>query len=131
MTSILAKLGIAALIALGALSATVSTASAAGSDFGFGIYVGGPGYDRGPGADRGRHYRDDRRHHRDDRRPGWDRPRFGCSPELAVEKARRSGMHRARVDDVSPRRVVVAGRRYGNFDRMVFANERGCPTIRR
>ena len=124
MTSILAKVGIAALIALGGLSATVSTASAAGSDFGFGIYVGGPGHDRGPGADRGRNHRDDRRH-------GWDRPRFGCSPGLAVEKARRSGMHRARVDNVSPRRVVVAGRRHGNFDRMVFANQRGCPTIRR
>ncbi|MGV8939493.1 MAG: hypothetical protein ACOH2J_20430 [Allorhizobium sp.] len=124
MTSIIAKAGIAVLIALGALSSTVSTASAAGRDFGFGIYVAGPGHDRGPGADRGRHHRDDRRH-------GWDRPRFGCSPGQAVEKARWSGMRRARVDNVSPRRVVVAGVRHGNFDRMVFANERGCPLIRR
>jgi hypothetical protein len=37
----------------------------------------------------------------------------------------------ARVVDVSPRRVVVAGFDRHGRDRIVFANERGCPVIRR
>ncbi|MBC7313050.1 MAG: hypothetical protein H5U11_11200 [Rhizobium sp.] len=119
MTGLLAKLGFAALVTFATTVGTVSTA-AAGSDFGWGIYVGGgPGYDRD--------YRD--------RRHGWGheprrhRPQ-GCSPRRAVDEARWSGLRRARVHNVTPRRVVVAGFRHGEFDRMVFANVRGCPVIR-
>ncbi len=118
MTSIIAKAGIAALIALGALSGTAATAAA--SEFNLGIYVDSP-----YGHDRGRHFEDRGRRH------GWDRPRFGCSPGEAIEKARWSGLRRVRVEDVSPRRIVVSGVRRGDWDRMAFANARGCPTIRR
>jgi hypothetical protein len=40
-------------------------------------------------------------------------------------------MRRARVVDVSPRRVVVEGMRRGNYRSIVFANARGCPVIGR
>jgi hypothetical protein len=121
MTGMLAKLGLVALVTFASTVGTVSTA-AAGSDFGWGIYVGGgePGYDR---YDRYGH------------RPGWGyeprrhhRPE-GCSPRRAVQEARWSGLRRARVHDVTPRRIVIAGFRHGEFDRMVFANVRGCPVI--
>ncbi|KVK50653.1 hypothetical protein BCY90_16630 [Agrobacterium deltaense] len=111
MFSTFAKAGLAALIALGGISFTAPAASA-GSDVQFRVQVQ-DGYGH---------------------RPGWgrpDRPGRGCSPWLAEEKASRMGLRRARVVDVSPRRVVVAGfNRYGR-DRVVFANERGCPVIRR
>ena len=118
MTGMLAKLGLVALVTIASTVGTVSTA-AAGSDFGWGIYVGGgPGYDRhGPRPGWGH---EPRRHHRE-----------GCSPRRAVEEARWSGLHRARVHNVTPRRVVVAGVRHGYRDRIVFANVRGCPVIRR
>ncbi|WP_320200571.1 hypothetical protein RMR16_009070 [Agrobacterium sp. rho-13.3] len=117
MISTFAKAGVAALIALSGLSATASTASA-GPDVRYGIYVQ-DGYRHG-GPDRGR--------------PGWDRPDRGrdrCAPWMAEEKASRMGLRRAQVVDVSPRRVVVAGFDRRGRDRIVFANVRGCPVIRR
>ena len=61
---------------------------------------------------------------------GWGHERRGrCDPGLAQEKARDFGMRRARVVDVSPRRVVVEGMRRGNYRTLVFANARGCPVI--
>ncbi|GEO83860.1 MULTISPECIES: hypothetical protein [Alphaproteobacteria] len=122
MTGMLAKLGLAALVTFATAAGTASTA-AAGSDFSLGIYVGGPGYDRdyrdnfGP-RNGWRH--EQRRHNRLE----------GCSPRRAVQEARWSGLRRARVHNITPRRVVVSGIRYGQFDRMVFANVRGCPVIR-
>ncbi len=120
MTGMLAKFGLVALVTFASTVGTVSTA-AAGQDFGWGIYVGGgePGYNH---------------HDRYGPRPGWGyQPRRhrpeGCSPRRAVEEARWSGLRRARVQDVTPRRIVVAGFRHGEFDRMVFANVRGCPVI--
>lgn len=120
MTGMLAKFGLVALVTFASTVGTVSTA-AAGQDFGWGIYVGGgePGYNH---------------HDRYGPRPGWGyQPRRhrpeGCSPRRAVEEARWSGLRRARVHDVTPRRIVVAGYRHGEFDRMVFANVRGCPVI--
>lgn len=103
MTNLFAKAGIAALIALGAMSATVVTASA--NDFHPGIEQAR--YDHGHG--RGRM----------------------CSPRLAVEKARDMGLRRARIDNVTPRRVVVEGFGRRGPDRVVFANAPGCPLIRR
>lgn len=115
MMGVFAKTGLAALIALGATFATVSTAAADGWRFRY----DGPGY--GMDYGRGGHNGYERRH---------QRPRGGCFPGEAVEKARWNGLHRARVHDVTPRRVVVGGVRHGDFDRMVFANVRGCPIIR-
>lgn len=112
MISNFAKAGLAALMALGGISATASTASA-GPEVRYGIYVQ-DGYRHGG--------------------PGWGRPDRGrdrCSPWLAEDKASRMGLRRARVVDVSPRRVVVAGFDRRGRDRIVFANVRGCPVIRR
>lgn len=117
MTRFFAKAGAAALIALAALSATVSTASAGGHHAprgpGHGWHDAGPGF----GFHGGRH----------DYRRG---PR-GCAPMMAVEKARWNGLRRAYVEHVSPGRVVVSGYRHHRYDRMVFANAPGCPLIRR
>lgn len=109
-----AKAGLAALIALGGFSATASTASAGGPEIRFGIYSAGGHGHGGPGWHRER-----------------DRRRDNCSPWFAEEKASRMGLRRARVVDVSPRRVVVAGFHRHGRDRVVFANVRGCPVIRR
>lgn len=129
MTSMIAKAGIAALIALGAISATTGSA-AAGPDIGFGIYIGGPGYYDGPGYGDGPRYGHGPRHR--GRHEEWRAPprRAGCAPFRAVEKARWSGLHRAHVQDVTSRRVVIGGYRAYGFDRMVFANAPGCPIIR-
>ena len=108
------KAGLAALIAIGGVSATATSASAEG--FRNGMYVQ-DGYRHGGHGG-----------------PGWGRPDRGrdrCSPWLAEEKASRMGIRRARVVDVSPRRVVVAGFDRQGRDRVVFANVRGCPVIRR
>lgn len=114
MTPFFAKVGLAALIALGAVTASVSTAAAHGPDVDVGIYVGGGGYYQP------RHYSS---------RPVY-RPRV-CAPGQAIEKARWNGLRRAYVSKVGPRRVVVEGTgRYG-WGRMVFANAPGCPLISR
>jgi hypothetical protein len=127
MTGMFRTLGMAALVSIMATTGIASTASA--DSFGWGIYIDGP-RDGGRGWDRPRH---DDRHRPDWDRPGFDRPdrRGQCHPAQAVEKARWNGLRRAFVADVSPRRVVVAGVRHGDRDRIVFANVRGCPVIRR
>ena len=101
MISLFAKAGIAALITLGAISATVSTASA--NDFSASIHQ--VRYD----PYRGRI----------------------CSPITAVQKARAMGLRRANIENVTPRRVVVEGFGRRGPDRVVFANVSGCPLIRR
>ncbi len=124
MRNILAKAGLAALIALGAVSATAGSA-AAGADFGVGIYIGEPGYY--PGERHG--WRD--RHERHDRYDRYERRQYRpCNPARAVEKARWNGLRHARVRRVTQHSVVVSGYRYGERDRMVFANVRGCPITR-
>lgn len=80
-----------------------------------GVYVDDDNYDR----------RDWRRDRRDDR--GWRR----CSPERALDKADRMGLRRARIVDMDRYTVKVVGRQYGDRVVVVFANERGCPIIRR
>lgn len=114
MTNILVKSALAALIALAGMSATASTAAASGPEFR--IFV-----------QHGWDHRGDR--HRD----RWERPRRGgrCQPWLAEEKARHMGLRRARVVDIDRRTVTVIGRDRHGRDRVVFANDRGCPVIRR
>jgi hypothetical protein len=125
MTSLLTKISLAALVALGGLSASTSYSAAAEPSYAMGG-TGGITYIQ---------YRDNQ-WDRDPRR-GWDRDRDrhhgrpGCSPGWAEEKAARMGLRHARVVDVSRRAVVVVGRGWRGGDRIVFANERGCPIIRR
>lgn len=138
MTTTVKKMFLAAALGLGALTASVPAASAAGLS----ITVEPVGYRNGflqvqdydGGWERedfrGRRDRGDRwDDRRPDRRPGeWGR-RGRCSPELAIAKARDFGLRRARIVDMSPRRVVVEGFRHGDHRRIVFANDRGCPAM--
>ena len=66
-------------------------------------------------------------------RRDWRRDRDwrGCSPDRALDKAERMGLHRVRIADISRRTVKVVGRQYGDRVVVVFANERGCPIIYR
>jgi hypothetical protein len=133
MTTLVKKTILAAVLGLGALTASVPAANAASLS----VTVDNVGYRNGflqvqdyaGGWDR-RDRRDggwDRRH---DRRHGdWGRG-GRCSPDLAVAKARDFGMRRARIADISPRRVVVEGFRHGDYRRMIFINDRGCPIWR-
>ncbi|AZO74347.1 MAG: hypothetical protein E5V92_12565 [Mesorhizobium sp.] len=82
-----------------------------GPDPRFGVYTG----------------EDDDGYYRRDRE--WRRR--GCSPDRALDKAERMGLHRVRIVDINRRTVKVAGRQYGDRVVVVFANERGCPIIYR
>ena len=134
MTSILKKTILAAVLGLGALTAAVPASAA-----GLSVTIDNVGYRNGflqvqdydGGWDGQRRDRDrDRWDDRRDRRHGdWGR-RGRCSPDLAIAKARDFGMRRARIVDMSPRRVVVEGFRRGDYSRMVFINDRGCPIWR-
>ncbi|OHV23484.1 hypothetical protein B5K08_16095 [Rhizobium leguminosarum bv. trifolii] len=101
MTHFLTKACLAAVLALGAIPATVSTAAAAGPQTNFVVEA------------------------------QYHRPIRGCSPMRAVHKARYLGLRDARITRMSPRVVVVAGRDRRGWDRITFANVRGCPLIRR
>lgn len=136
MRQIFTRLALAGFIGLTGLGATVAPAAA--DTLTFGIHSGGvvdvhyrdrDGY--GDERDWERDWDRDRRH-----RPGWGHGwgherRGRCAPWLAVDKARYFGLRRAYVADVSWRRVVVEGRRHGDYRRIVFANARGCPVIGR
>lgn len=134
MTTLLKKTLLAAVLGLGALTASVPAASAAGLS----VTVEPAGYRNGflqvqdydggwdSRRDRGERWDRDRR---PDRRHGDMGRRGRCSPELAMAKARDFGLRRARIVDMSPRRVVVEGFRHGDYRRIVFANDRGCPAM--
>lgn len=113
MKQLLAKAGLTVLIAVSGFAAPLATASAA--DNGMRVEVQWRGDDRGGPRHHGR---------------GPDR-RAGCAPWHAEDKAARMGLRRARVVDMNRRVVVVAGFDRRGRDRIVFANQRGCPIIRR
>jgi hypothetical protein len=116
---------LSALVGLGTLAAIPAHADSLYLGFGnnndtrFGVYAGDDGY---------RHRRDERRGWGDERRGEWRR---GCSPDRALDKAERMGLHRVRILDVNRRTVKVMGRQYGDRVVVVFANDRGCPVIYR
>ena len=109
---------LSALVGLGTLTAIPAHADSLYLGFGnnndprFGVYAGDDGY----------------RQRRDERRGDWRR---GCSPDRALDRAERKGLHRVRIVDVSRRTVKVMGRQDGDRVVVVFANERGCPVIYR
>ena len=114
---------LSAFIGLSALAAIPAAAHAEGvylnfgqsQDGRFGVYAG----DRHDG------YRRDRDFHRDYRRP-WQR---GCTPDRAMDKAERMGLHRVRVVDMGRNSIKVAGRKFGDRVVVVFGRERGCPVL--
>lgn len=124
MTHVFVKAGLAALVALTSFGATLTGAAAAGPEYG--VYVQYHDRDRGPPP---RDWRDGPPPR--DWRGGPPPRRDRCDSWLAEEKASRMGLRRARVVDVSRRVVVVEGFDRRGRDRIVFANERGCPTLRR
>ena len=125
MKTFLTRIGLASMLAVGSLAALAPVAHA--DDFGVefrfgngndGVYVGdGDRYRDG--------YRHGHRHWRD------REMRRGCNPNQALDMARYQGIRRARIADVNPRVVVVKGRGPYGWERMVFANVRGCPVIDR
>lgn len=97
-------------VALATAGMTASTGTAAAGDLGFSIYIGSGGHHR--------HWDGPRRH------------RSFCSPNRALRKARRMGIHRARVVRANRRVVKVRGHRHGHRVRAVFANTWRCPVVR-
>lgn len=65
----------------------------------------------------------------DDYRNDYRRSGRRCSPERALYKAERLGVHRARVDYVSQRKIGIAGRSHGEHVYLTFARMPGCPII--
>ncbi|PWV99964.1 hypothetical protein DFR52_103165 [Hoeflea marina] len=74
----------------------------------------------------GRH--DDRNRHN-----GWNngrqQTRDACSPQRALNKAERMGVHRARLTDANRRTVTVRGVKRGHRVNVVFANTSSCPVL--
>lgn len=97
MMQFLAKAGLAAMLTAGTLAGTVAPAAAQ-----LNIIIGEP--DRGPPQD----YRRPPPGY-DRPPPGYGRPSRGCNPQLAENLARDYGFRRARVVDITPRRVIVQG----------------------
>ncbi len=124
----LAKAGFAVVLAAGTLAGAVAPASAQ-VDFyiddgrpppppGYGRPPPPPGYGRPPPP------------------PAYGRPpppgygRRGCDPRMAEDIARDYGFRRARVIDITPRRVIVQGFTRRGPDEISFGNVRGCPVLR-
>lgn len=61
---------------------------------------------------------------------GWDRDRGGCDRGELMRAARAEGFRRIDSVQSDGRRIVVRGWNDGGPDRMVFANRRGCPSLR-
>ena len=134
MTTFLKKTLLAAVLGLTAFSASVPAASAAGLDVTIETVGFRNGFlevqDRDGEWDRDGRRGRDRWDRREERRHGeWGGRRGRCAPGLAVAKARDFGLRRAHVADVSRSKVVVEGFRRGDYRRIVFANDRGCPVL--
>lgn len=157
MSMTFAKAALIGLVAMGAVTSSISPA-AAQSNVGFSLFIG---QDDGPDDDDVvvapprvvRVWGDDERYAPPpppppfwDRPQRWDGPRYApppppprwdrgpgprfsgvCAPGDAIRQALRDGLRRPSIDRVTPRVVVVSGRRYGDFDRVVLRNLPGCP----
>lgn len=67
---------------------------------------------------------------RDDYRRDRREERRGCSPERALDKARRMGIHRARIERMGRRSIVVSGRSEGEWVSMRFDRwDPRCPRL--
>lgn len=115
MKNLLSRIGLVAMMAVAGL-AGLQPAAARADDFGIEFRFGNDdGYNT-------RHYKEYRWGHND---------RRGCRPERALRIARHEGLRRAEIVRITPRVVVVRGRTPYGWDKLVFANVRGCPMIDR
>ncbi|WP_018428823.1 hypothetical protein [Hoeflea sp. 108] len=121
---------LSALIGLGTLAAIPASAQADG------LYLNlGQGEPRVGVFVQDNNRWDNRRDNRwgnrwDNRRPDqgrWDRR---CTPDRALDKADRMGLRRARIADVGPRTITVAGRKYGERVAVTFGRAPNCPVVR-
>jgi hypothetical protein len=134
MFKFVSKTLFAIAVAATTITSLPSAASADGIEFRFGFGDGGH-----------------RRHHRDEDGPRFfpgmpglpgddgfgegrgfysHRPRGGCDEWEAVDTARAYGLRGPRIVHYG-RKVVVEGRRYHNWVRLVMINAPGCPVINR
>lgn len=104
-------------LAAAVLAVVGSTAGLATAEADSGLYLefGAPAY---------RH--DDGRRHLDRVVP----IRRFCTPNRALDKAERLGFRRVDLERVGRDRIVVSGRRGGEWREVVFARDPGCPVIR-
>jgi hypothetical protein len=117
---------LSAAIALGAITGAPAVAQAES-----GIYFH-LGTDGGYDDDLGVQVQDGYTYRRYDRRDRRYRDEYRrCSPERAASKARRMGLHRIRVVDVSRRTITLSGRAYGDRVRVTFGRSPSCPVIGR
>ena len=134
MKTIISTAAVAAMLLAGTVISVPSMASAQEIQFDFGHHrPPPPPYDDedddGPPPPPGYGY------HRPPPPPDFDRPppgrygRGGCDPQQAVDIASRSGLRRAHIVDISPRRITVDGFTRRGPDEMVFGNVRGCPSL--
>ncbi|WP_152340447.1 hypothetical protein [Pseudorhizobium flavum] len=111
MLKTLANMGVALALTFGAVTTTVQIASAQDLE----LRIGPDGL-RPVIRDR-------------DRDRDRDRRRDECSPRLALSIARDAGLRRAEVTRITRRTLTVQGMTRRGPERMVFANERGCPEL--
>jgi hypothetical protein len=117
---------IAGLVGLSALAAVPAQA-----DNGVILRFGNGGVGVYQDDNGGRMYRRDRyrEEYRDDYRDEFRRSERRCTPERALYKAERIGVHRARIADVSRRTISVVGRSRGERVYITFARAPRCPII--
>lgn len=120
---------LSAAIAMGAIAGTPAIAQAeSGIYFQLGV-DDGYGYDDDLGVEVQDGYTVRRYNRRQERRYQDEYRR--CSPERAAYKARRMGLNRVRVVDVSRRSITVIGRDYGDRVSVTFGRAPNCPVIGR
>ena len=124
----LRAIALTALISLGGIAGVPAAAQADGlylnlgghNDARVGVYVGdrhAPRWDRhAPRWDR-----------HDSR---WDRQRAVCTPQRALHKAKRMGLHRTEVRRVTRNTITVSGRDRGHRQVVTFGRGRHCPILR-
>lgn len=130
MKTILARIGLAAMIVTGGLAGLAPAAHA--DDFGIEFRFGDGGRDRHWDYNEWRRDRGLRHAPDQDLRFDPDRERgrqLGCFPGNAIKKARWQGIRRPQIDYITPRKLVVSGWSSYGRERIIFANVRGCPVI--
>ena len=116
--TLIAAAAIAVTTAFGAIATTTTTAQAGEVTFGFQIGSGPYNNRSNQGWNN-----------------GWSqRPvaikRYRCSPQHALRKARRMGVHRARIVRMNRHRIKVVGRSRGQRVAVKFVRNRHCSVLR-
>jgi hypothetical protein len=118
MFNTLKTVALAGFVSLGAIATVPAKAENVYLNFGdsdasFGVFVG---------DSRRMHYPRD--YYRD-----YHRSYRYCTPERALYKAQRIGVHHARIDYVSRREIGIVGRSRGERVHLTFARAARCPII--